>query len=93
MMLSPIATVVELTVVVVPDTVKLPLTVTSVPLKLNALLNELVKLFKLLVAVWIAFILVVLELVYEFSEPVVVSIDESLLLALDVNEFKLLVAV
>ena len=71
-MLSPIATVVELTVVVVPDTVKLPLTVTSAPLKLNALLNEFVNEFKLLVAV---------------------SINPNLVFALELNVFKLLVAV
>ena len=35
-MLSPNSIWVELTYVVVPDTVKLPLTVTSVPFKINA---------------------------------------------------------
>jgi hypothetical protein len=79
MILSAILTVVELTVVVVPDTVKLPLTVTSAPLKLNALLNELENVFKLLVAVCNVPITVLLLPVYEFNEPVVVSSDVNLL--------------
>ena len=67
MMLSPIDTVVELTVVVVPDTVKFPLTVTSAPLKLIALLNEFVKEFNDDVAVFNALLIVFCEDVYEFK--------------------------
>jgi hypothetical protein len=39
-MLSPIATVVESMIVLVPDTVKLPLTVTLAPLKPIAVSND-----------------------------------------------------
>jgi len=80
-MLSPIETVVELTVVVVPDIVKLPLTVTSAPLKPNAVLNELVNVLRLLVAVCNVPITVLLEPVYVFNkliDPVTPSSDVNL---------------
>ena len=80
-------------VVLVPDTVKLPLMVTSAPLIPNAVSNDEVKDLNEPVEVWIAFILVVLELVYVFKLLVVVcNVPITVLLEL-VYVFKLLVAV
>ena len=77
MMLSPILRVVESICVVVPFTSKFPLTVKLDPvISITSKIDEL-KLFKLDVELWIALIVVIFELVYEFKLPVDISIEST----------------